>query len=139
MKILLWGRQTGKTRECAKILRNNKDVCCITFSQSVRQIYPIDVRDRIYSYRSLPKGYMRCIIDEVDVMPRKELIKILNTFDVLLITGTPIVKDGKSENFEWLCMKYPNEVNIKKTKTTKKFRDAYVEKDRYLSEFECVW
>jgi hypothetical protein len=108
-----------------------------------KRIYPIDVRNRVFSFRENIKGFRHCIIDEVDTIPRKKLKEIMSNLDVFFVTGTPLLdENGKSENMEWLVMKYPNDVNRKKTKLTKELKKMYgnhLGKERYLSEFECVW
>ena len=88
MRILVWGRGAGKTTECSKTLRKNKDSVMFVLNQNMREAVSKELRARVFSVRS--RCWRGCakkkaIIDEADFMSDEELKHIGAYFEVILV------------------------------------------------------
>lgn len=122
MRILQWGRQTGKTTECIETLKANEDACLITpvYIHSHYNALLKNTRKRCFSSDDIymfskGKNFKKAIIDEVDFLDKKAVEMIMKYFDVILIAGTP---QWKSPNFSWLVKKYPDCVEKRTWRTS---------------------
>lgn len=139
MRILCWGRQTGKTAECIGELRKHEDAFMITPTIEMANLHKKD-SNRIFSAKEglvvpkLIRKFQKAIIDEVDLIDTIVVGDLLFHFDVILIAGTPL---WKSPNFSWLRKKYPE--SFAKKRTWKPINEAKegMSKETHLTEIHA--
>ena len=156
MRILMWGRQTGKTTECLKAMAENPKA--IYIAPTMRQadcaqskfleMFPNKIIKRGERFRTISsypfKGYRKFILDEIDWMPKEKVEDIIKTKDVILMAGS--LQLG-SNLFEELQKRYPNDFHIKTTLDVwKQDKEEYkrllgikktISKEQYDAEFLC--
>lgn len=93
MQVLLWERRTGKTTACVEYLENHLDTICIVPAMRHRDNYPKELRNRVVSansvaWRGVP--FVSVIIDDANYIKDSKLAEIITSFDVKMITLSPM-------------------------------------------------